>query len=208
MIDNRKKLNYGYTTKDDRLEVLSDTEIVLEFPNLLSSVYPHLIKVYAHCYDPFDEIAESLFYSFVYKTFESKYGIPVNYSETHRYAFDLHCFQRINHIQVKPKNYPFTLIHSSGETLICEKSEFQGKAIVFIQFGDTVNNLTGGEEYVDIQTVNFNFTEIKIVDIKTGLPFRSQDNYWISNTEVEYELVLEDYDQEEHQFFKPNQFAN
>jgi hypothetical protein len=207
MIDKRVKTDFSLTEKDDRLNQLSDSEIILEFSKILTSIYPHLVKIYANCYDPFDDIAEGLYNNFVYQTFAAKYAKLIDYSETHRYGLNLHCYHKINHIELKPKEFPISLICNS-ESVALTIDQFQDIELIFIQFGDTVNNLTGGEDYVNVETVNFNYSEIAIVDKETGLRFRNTNNFWVDNALVEFELVLEDYDNAEHQFYKNDLFTD
>jgi hypothetical protein len=196
MINNRKYRNYEDVVKDEKLLALSDTDIVLEFAGMLTSIYPHLVKINAHCYDPFDEITERLFYSFVYRAFEAKYGCSIKHSYTHRYAFHMDRFKGINHIRVIPKGYPVEMIDGTSGKLTMSKTDLEGKIMVFILFGDSINNLTGGEDLIEIKAVNFNYTEVRIFDNNSGLPYSHNHGYWLRNKDVDYELVLEDYDDE------------
>ena len=107
MIDNRTIKNQ-HQEIDKQLKNLSDTEIILEFSRLLISIYPHLVKTRNHCYDPFDDISENLYFNFVHSTFSGKYGAITDRQETHKYGFSLHCYRQINHISITPKNFPFT----------------------------------------------------------------------------------------------------
>jgi hypothetical protein len=207
MIDKRTKTDFSFIERDDRLDKLSDTDIVLEFSKLLTSIYPHLVKVYANSYDPYDDIAEGLFSNFVYQTFASKYGKVISYAETHRYGFNLHCFHKIHHIQINPKYLPLKVVNNE-ETIFLTADRLKGKELVFIQLGDPVNNLTGGDDFVNIETVNFNYSEVALVDKLTGLRFRNNKDWWVENSSIEFELVLEDYDKEEHQYYKENLFAD
>ena len=207
MIDRRARKDYSFTEIDERLIQLSDTEVVLEFSKLLTSIYPHLIKLYANSYDPFDNIVESLFYNFVYQTFSSKYGTVLNPSEIHTYGFNLHCYHKIQHIEAKPKKFPLIVIDGRQSVQI-SADHLQDKEIIFLQFGDPINNLTGGVDYVNLETVNFNYSEIIIVDKKTGLRFQKENKFWVDNSLIEFELVLEDFDKEEHLYYKENLYAD
>ncbi len=207
MKDKRTIINQHDET-DEQLKSLSDTSIMLEFSKLLTSIYPHLIKVGTHCYDPYDDISESLFLNFVYSTFSGKYGAIINKHQIHRYGFTLHCYHKINHIEVKPKSFPLTLIASQGQQAILTEEELKDKELIFIAFGDTVNNLSGDPSQVNPETVNFNFTLIAIVDSETGLYFRNAKHHWVANNLIEFELVLEDYNKDEHQYYKQNYYAD
>ena len=201
MQDNRTILNQ-HDEIEEKLLGLSDTDIMIEFSKLLSSSYPHLVKVAAHCYDLFDDFAEALYYNFVYSTFSSKYGAIIDRKETHRYGFSLHCYRKIHHVEVRPKSYPLTVESSDGEAVAFTNYQLGDKKLIFISFGDKKNNLSGDCDDVNIETVDFNFTEVALVDTKSGLYFRNATHYWISNELIDFELVLEDYSQKEHNNFK------
>jgi len=207
MIDKRTIKNQ-HQEIDEQLKKLSDTEIMLEFSRMLTSIYPHLIKTHNHCYDPFDDISENLYFNFAHSTFSSKYGSVIERQETQKYGFILHCYRHINHISITPKNYPFTCDSSEGEMTFKNKQELEDKEFVFILFGDKHNWLSGDSDQVDIQTVNFDFVNFVIVDKRTGLNFRNQDSLWVDKNLVDFELVLEDFDKAEHEFYKADTYAN
>ncbi|NCP21837.1 MAG: hypothetical protein GW847_07550 [Zetaproteobacteria bacterium] len=79
---------------------------------------------------------------------------------------------------------------------------------MFILFGDKQNYLSGDSDQVDVKTVNFDFVNFVMVDKKTGLNFRNQDSLWIDKNLVDFELVLEDFDKAEHEFYKADTYAN
>ncbi|MBK7174826.1 MAG: hypothetical protein IPH84_16710 [Bacteroidales bacterium] len=199
MIDKRRIIDFDYD-KDERLSCLSDTEIIVEFSTTLSDLYPHLIKLLCHCYDPYDEVVMNLFYNLIYSTLSSKYGVKINYKETHTYGFTLHRYHLINHIQVSPKSFPLKCIINNVVSYL-QKEDLSNKELIFIQFGDTKNFLTSGEDQINIETVNFDYSELCIVDNKSGLRFRGQPSLWVKNELVDYELVLETYDDEEHKYY-------
>jgi hypothetical protein len=114
MIDKRT-IKKQHSEIDEKLKNLSDTEIMLEFSRLLTSIYPHLVKTQNHCYDPFDDISENLYFNFVHSTFSGKYGFVIDRQETHKYGFSLHCYRHINHISIIPKDFPFTCDSSQGQ---------------------------------------------------------------------------------------------
>ena len=207
MIDKRT-IKKQHSEIDEKLKSLSDTEIMLEFSRLLTSIYPHLVKTQNHCYDPFDDISESLYFNFVHSTFSGKYGCVIDRQETQKYGFSLHCYRHINHISIIPKNFPFTCDSSQGQLTFKDKQELEDKEFVFIQFGDKHNYLSGDSDQVDIDTVNFDFVNFVIVDRKSGLNFRNLDSVWIDKNLVDFELVLEDFDKAEHEFYKADTYAD
>lgn len=201
MIDNRT-VKQQHEEVDNYLKTLSDTEIMLEFSRLLASIYPHLIKTRNHCYDPFDNISESLYFNFVYSTFSGKYGSIIDRQETHKYGFSLDCYRQINHISIIPKSYPFTCDSSQGRLTFKDKQELDDKEFVFVLFGDKHNYLSGDSDQVDIDTVNFDFVNFVMVDRNTGLNFENQGSLWVDKNLVEFELVLEDFDKVDYEFTK------
>lgn len=207
MIDKRT-IKKQHQEIDDQLKNLSDTEIMLEFSRLLTSIYPHLVKTHNHCYDPFDDISENLYFNFVHSAFSGKYGSVINRQETHKYGFSLHCYRNINHISILPKNYPFTCDSSQGKLTFKDKHELEDKEFIFILFGDKQYYLSGDSEQVDVETVNFDFVNFVMVDKRTGLNFRDQDSLWVDKNLVDFELVLEDFDKTVHEIFKAGTYAN
>ncbi|MBK7212434.1 MAG: hypothetical protein IPH88_03850 [Bacteroidales bacterium] len=59
MIDKRLIKDFN-DDQDKRLLSISDTEIVIEFSKTLFDLYPHLVKLMSHCYDPYDEVVMNL----------------------------------------------------------------------------------------------------------------------------------------------------
>lgn len=51
-----------------------------------------------------------LFYEMVYNTFTFKYGIEINWNETHIYMFSLRSYRGINHIECIPNTYSFGVL--------------------------------------------------------------------------------------------------
>ena len=190
------------------LQNLTDTEILLEFSKALTLLYPSLVKLRSHCDDSFDEVSQNLFFDLVYYTFAGKYGSIISKTETHKYGFALHTYRHINHISIKPKTFPISFIDSTGQTKLYTEKDFTDKEFVFIQFGDTVNFLSSDEEDLLIDKVNFEYVNFAIVDKLKGLYFRNSDHYWVDKNFVDFDLVLEDYSQSEHKFYKVNKYAN
>lgn len=143
----------------------------------------------------------NLFYSMIYSTFSSKYGVKVKSNETHTYGFNLHRYHLINHIQTQPKQFPLEYI-VDGTTYNLLPEDLEKRELVFIQFGDTINCLTGTENEVVKENVNFNYSELCIIDKESGLTFKGQPTIWVKNEFLEFELVMEDYNPEEHKYFK------
>ena len=207
MIDKRKILKQ-HDEVDLLLKSLTDTEILLEFSKALTLLYPSLVKIRSHCYDNFDDISENLFFDLVYYTLAGKYGAIISKTETHKYGFTLHTYRHINHILLKPKTFPISLTDSNGQTILYAESDFADKEFVFIQFGDTTNNLSSEEEDIDFDKVNFEYVNFAIVDKAKGLYFRNSDHYWVDKHLVDFDLVLEDFNLKEHKFYKENKYAD
>ena len=106
MIDKRRIKEFEHEI-DDALQGILDTSILINFQQAIVSLYPHLIPINAFAYDSWDDIVMPLFYEMVYNTFAFKYGIDINWNETHTYMFTLRCYKRINHIESIPKNSSF-----------------------------------------------------------------------------------------------------
>jgi hypothetical protein len=187
---------------------LTDTEIVLEFSKILASIYPSLIKLEEHCYNPFDDITESLYFDTVYSALSGKYGAVIVREETHKYGFSLHCYHKLNHINIIPKQFPTTILSTSGVEMEITEEIFKTKELVFIDFGDTFNFFSGDNDSIDLKAVNFDYSRLAIVDKNNGLTYKDEDQYWIRNSNADFELVLEDYSKDEHQFYKMDLYAD
>ena len=196
MIDKRKLLKQ-HDEVDLLLQNLTDTEILLEFSNILTLLYPSLVKLRSHCYDNFDNVSEDLFFNLVYSTLSGKYGAIIHKNETHKYGFTFQSNKHLNHISIKPKSFPISFIDSNGERIQYAETEFTDKEFVFIQFGDTINNLSSDDESLFIDKINFEYVNFTIVDKRKGLHFHNSDNFWIDKNLVDYDLILEDYTQKE-----------
>ena len=206
MIDKRRIQNQHEEIVN--LSKMTDSEIVLEYSKILSSIYPSLIKLEQHCYDQFDDITESLFFYTVYEAFSTKYELPIAKLETHKYGFSLHCYHKINHILVKPKQLPIIIKSLNGTELEISAEFFDTKEFVFIDFGDTVNFFSGDGDNLNLNAVNFDYSRFAIVDKKNGLTYKDEEQYWMENIKAEFELVLEDYCNEEHESYKMNIYAD
>jgi len=200
MIDRRKIIE-NHDEIDLGLKKLSDTDIMFETSRALTNIFPHLIKIRAHCSDPFDDFVESFFFNFAYLAFSSKTGVIIKQTETHKYGFHLHRYQKINHIIARPRQFPVQIIQK-GQQRLLTKNDLSDKELVFIQFGDTDNYLSGDNEQVNIDTVNFDYSELVQTDIKTGLTYKDIGTIWIKNDLLDFDFVAETYDQKEHKHFK------
>jgi hypothetical protein len=207
MLDKRTIFKQHEEISQDLLN-LTDTEIVLEFSKILTLIYPSLVKLEEHCYDTFDVITESLYFDTIYSAFSGKYGAVIAREETHKYGFSLHCYHKLNHINITPKEFPTTILSTSGIEMEITEDFFKTKELVFIDFGDTVNFFSADKDNIDLKSVNFDYSRLAIVDKNIGLTFKDEDQYWIINSNVEFELVLEDYSKDEHQFYKIDLYAD
>lgn len=207
MLDKRN-IKKQHEEISQNLSKLTDSDIVLEFSEILISIYPSLIKLEGHCYDQFDDITESLYFDTVYSAFSGKYGAIIDKAETHKYGFSLHCYHKINHINIRPKQFPTIIKSVSGNELEITEEFFKTNELVFIEFGDTINFFSGDNESINLKEVNFDFSRVEIVDKKTGLTYKDQDQFWIKNMNAEFELVLEDFSKEEHEFYKMDLYAD
>jgi hypothetical protein len=206
MLDYRK-IPKQHDEIDPLLNNLSDTEILLEFSKVLTMLYPSLTKLRSHCYDNYDFVSENLFYDLVYYTFSSKYGAIIDKNETHKYGFTLHTYRHIHHICIIPKSFPFSFTDSDGKIMLLTEADFNNKELVFILFGDKINNLSSDEEDLILNEVGFDFVNFAIVDKSKGLYFRNSDHYWVNKKLVGFEVVLEDYNVKEHENYK-HKFAD
>lgn len=101
---------------DPRLAKVSDTAILLNFAKALQRLYPAMKAVYAHCYDPYDDVVEPLFDSLVYASFAGKYGTEIPRSESQRYGFSVKERLPPNYVRLRPKRLPMN-VRTGGRTL-------------------------------------------------------------------------------------------
>ena len=80
----------------------------------------------------------SLFYEMVYNTFAFKYGIEINWNETHTYMFSLRCYKGINHIERIPKHHTFKVLVNCDSGLRWIKMIWKKKYLF-------LNHLVNGE---------------------------------------------------------------
>ncbi|MFP7296911.1 hypothetical protein [Neobacillus niacini] len=192
MIDNRRLKKFEHEI-DDALQGISDTSILLNFQQAIVSLYPHLIPIYAFAYDAWDDIVMPLFYEMVYNTFSFKYGIDINWNETHTYMFTLRCYKGINHIECIPKHHTYKALVNC-EWIEMDKNDLDEKVFVFKSFGDGEHFLTGGLDIEEAYNVRFNLVEVDIVSTSTGYP--SKTSVFINKDDLDFEFVAETYDKD------------
>jgi hypothetical protein len=174
---------------DPRLQSLSDTEILLNFARALSSLYPHMKAVGAHCYDPFDEVVEPLFHGLVYGSFSGKYGVPVPTKRCHRYDSVGGDYERISHVRVRPRSLPLEATIDEAPIEITQ-ALLSEKHLVFKTFGDGIHDLTGGECEGDPYDLTFELTQVEVFDPHDRTAASIGVFLWVPNDAVEYEFVF------------------
>lgn len=191
MIDNRHIKVFDHEI-DEALQGLSDTTILLNFQQAITNLYPYLIPIYAYSYDSWDNIVEHLYYEMVYKTFSFKYGIDIEFNETHKYEYSLGCSKGLHHIECIPKHQTFKVL-IDYEWKVIDKKHLDGKVLVFNSFGDGEHSLTTGFVIDEAYNVKFNLVEVYIVSALTG---QSSDNttVFINKDDLDFEFVAETYE--------------
>lgn len=187
MIDNRTIKESDHEI-DEALGKITDTEILLNFQKAISSLYPHLIPIYAFAYDSWDDIVEPLFFEMVYNTFAFKYGVNIKFHETHTYMITLGSYRGINHIECIPKQSSFDAL-VDGEWIIINECTLVDKVIIFKSFGDGEHFLTGGLEIGEAYNVGFDLVEADLVSASTGIAH--QTSIFINKGLLHFECVLE-----------------
>ena len=151
VIDNRQIKEFDHVIEDG-LQELSDTEILLNFQQAITNLYPYLIPIHSFAYDPWDDIVERLFYQMVYKTFSFKYGIDIKWEEAYRYEYSLSCSKEIHHIECISKYQKFKAL-VNFKWIEIDKKKLKKKVLVFKSFGDGEHFISGG---LDIEKANKN----------------------------------------------------
>lgn len=194
--------------RHEALQNLSDTDILLEFSNMLTSIYPHLIRTCNHSSIEFMSISERLYFNFVYGTLANKYGAIIERTETHTYGDSKHCYRNIHHIFITPKSFPLICKTNSGNSFVINKKDLKSKELIFLRFGDIENFPLLGDKFFNPEKVHFNDVFFVMVDKKTGYNFRNYENLWIAKNRVDFELILEDYNYSEHVSYRSDVFAD
>lgn len=191
VIDNRHYKVIDYEI-DDALQGISDTSILLNFQQAITDLYPSLIPIHAFEYNAWDDIVEPLFLEMVYKTFAFKYGININFNETHKYEYSLGCSKGIHHIECIPKNQNFKAM-INYEWILIDKNDLNDKLLIFNSFGDGEHFISSGLYPKKANNVKFNLVEVYIVSALTGLPLE-QSTVFIHKDDLDFEFVAETYD--------------
>lgn len=176
---------------DPGLASISDTSVLLNFAEALAALYPHLRTVRAHCYDPYDEVIEPLFWALVYGTFADKYGVIVPPARCHKYEFLVSQQLPANYVRVRPRQLPLLALEDSGEPVNLTEDTFARSELVFLNFGDATHHLTSpeieGESYDD---VTFHLTRAQLVEAhKASASCEDRVLVWLRNDSVTYEFV-------------------
>ncbi|MED1567632.1 hypothetical protein [Bacillus paramycoides] len=194
MIDKRDLKDNDHEI-DNALNEITDTSILLNFQKTIVNLYPQLIPIHAFAYDGWENIAVPLCYEMVYKTFAFKYGINIEYNETHSYMFSLNNYKGIKHIECIPKNTSFkALIHD--EWIEIGQSGLKDQILVFKAFGDGLHSLIFGLEVEEAHKVSFDLVEVDVFSTITG--HCSKSSVFIDKEDLEFEFVAETYNAEIH----------
>ena len=204
MIDRRKNKDAGSCETDLGLAEVSDHDVLMTFREALSLITPSLVKIRAHVGDPWDDVAEGLYYSMVHLTFAGKYGIPADRTAIHKYGFTQHCYRRIFHVECVPREYPLPM-WIGGERRQLGEDELVDRFIVFKAFVDSNGTDPSFEEPDVTDTPDFKLVAVDIVDVSSGLRFRKfkDVDLYLSPDDVSFEWAAEEYDAEEHKFHRP-----
>jgi len=198
MIDNRLSKIKNHEV-DDALSELTDTDILLNFQQAITSLYPHLIRIHAHAYYAWDDIVMPLFYEMVYTTFAYKYGIEIEPNETHTYMFSLRCYQGIHHIECFPKMESFKGILNNDYFEVNDK-DLKGKRLIFKSFGDSVHYLTTSLDTGNTDAVNFELVEIDVICSQSNrlTDIDGCTTFFIHKDDVEFVFIAETFNQHLH----------
>lgn len=170
--------------KDELISKLSDTDIIINFKDILDKIYPNLIKINSFCYDNWDDIVDELFYSTVYLSFSSKYGIGDDKENYNGYEFSIDKLNNKHYIQILSENKLLPCITGFGTSSIVNINDSK---LIFLCFGDSIHSLTGGIEIKDALTIHFNYTAALLFD---NMGIRKDNNiYWIKNELCEYKMI-------------------
>ncbi|MCQ9285173.1 hypothetical protein NQ129_25740 [Priestia aryabhattai] len=196
MIDNRFSKIKNHEV-DDALSELTDTDILLNFQQAITSLYPPLIPIHAHAYDAWDDIVIPLFYEMVYNTFTYKYGIEIEPNETHAYMFSLRCYEGIHHIECFPKMEPFKGILNNDHFEVNDE-DLKGKRLIFKSFGDSVHYLTTGLDTENTAAVNFELVEVDVICSQSNriTDIDGSTSFFIHKDDVEFTFIAETFNQD------------
>lgn len=186
MIDNRIE-NKAESEIEISLANITDTRIMLNFQEVLSKVYPHLIPIGAYCYDSWDNIVENLYDEMVLNTLCWKYGISFDRDKFHRYAYCYGFKYPEHHIECFFNGDSIKVLTIFGEWSTFSKSYFVNKKIIFKEFSDGINNLTGSISKKEAERVGFHLVDAFLLNLLDG----GSEEVFLDTRDVSFELVLE-----------------
>ncbi|NOU94583.1 hypothetical protein GC093_15340 [Paenibacillus sp. LMG 31456] len=192
MIDRRRTKTFGHELEQELLNV-TDTSILINFSDALTSLYPHLVPIHAFAYDAWDDIVIPLFYEMVYESFSFKYGITITPSEVHPYMYTLPCYRGLHHIECT-LNKPNIEGFINFEWINVEKQDLENYLIIYKSFGDGYNFLTGGITKEQASEVHFNLVEVEVVSVETGCKVdgNKYKTMFIRKEDLDFEFVAEE----------------
>ncbi|QVK18194.1 hypothetical protein KHQ81_00300 [Mycoplasmatota bacterium] len=186
MIDRRSIKNKTYEVEKD-LKNLDDSSILLNFKEVLTKIYPNLIKVIAHAYDSWDNISENLFNELVYNTFAWKYGIQIDFKNIVVYESSNPSVSHF-HIQCFPKK-KLSKIYKFNEEKQINFDDYKNVVLIFDCFMDGINYLSSGISVDKAKNVNFDMVHVSLVDI---IKDKVLDNFFMHYQDVDYQFVAVD----------------
>jgi hypothetical protein len=184
------EMEYGREI-DPNLAGISDTSVLLNFADALVSLYPHMKAVHAHCYDPYDDVVEPLFWALVYGTLADKYGVTIQPGECQQYEFAVGPRRCVNYIRVRPQKLPIVARTDSGAEVELNEQSIAAKELIFVKFGDGTRSLTGPEDPNDrYEDVSFHLTMVQLVPERAAdLSRCAAEHFWLLNNALVYEFV-------------------
>lgn len=183
-------MNFGI---ENKLKNLSDTDIMMNFLEMIEKIYPNLIRINAHCYDSWDSIIEPLYYTAVFETFAWKYGIKIEKGNCHVYENEILTGAAINHIECLPKKYPLICESHFQEPLEFSEEFLSDKKIVFICFSDGQHFTTGPITDEEASKMIFSKVSVQIVADNGNNPIL-QRTLFIDIRDIKFEFIaMENY---------------
>lgn len=189
MIDRRQISTEDYGVEDS-LQKVSDTDIMLNFLDIIKKLYPNLIKINAHCYDSWDAIIEPVYFTTVFQTFAWKYGIKLDKKNCHIYESEVLTADDKNHIECRPKRYPLSICNSFQERRELSESFLSNRKIVFICFSDGVNVTTGSIAVEAAIQMNFTKVDVRIISDDADKEMTVCDRCFIDIQDIDFEFVV------------------
>lgn len=187
MIDRREKPLINNEIEGS-LQELSDTDIMMNFLEIIEKIYPNLIHVKAYCYDSWDAIIEPLYFTTVFETFSWKYGIKIERENCHIYESEISSSYDKNHIECRPKQYPLMGISLFEECNELSEEFLSDKRIVFVCFSDGMNTTTGSISKEEASKMKFAKAEVRIIS-KNDDPSLAHKPFYFGIQDIEFEFV-------------------